>query len=138
MQNAMDSLGSIFGGAGAPKKRKVTITRAREIIQEQEVEKSVDPDKAVDVAKDRVEQMGIVFIDEIDKIANSGPTGGNIDVSREGVQRDILPIVEGTKVNTKWGVIDTTHILFIASGAFHGFPQLFCFGLYRGPGLPFG
>jgi len=119
MQNAMDSLGSIFGGAGAPKKRKVTITRAREIIQEQEVEKSVDPDKAVDVAKDRVEQMGIVFIDEIDKIANSGPTGGNIDVSREGVQRDILPIVEGTKVNTKWGVIDTTHILFIASGAFH-------------------
>lgn len=101
------------------KKRKVPIHRAREILQEEEVEKSVDPDKAVDVARERVEQMGIVFIDEIDKIANSGPSSGNLDVSREGVQRDILPIVEGTKVSTKWGVVDTTHILFIASGAFH-------------------
>jgi len=118
IRNAMESLSSMFGGAGA-KKRKMTVHRAREIIQEQEVEKSVDPDKAVDIAKDRVEQMGIVFIDEIDKIANAGPTGGNLDVSREGVQRDILPIVEGTKVSTKWGVVDTTHILFIASGAFH-------------------
>jgi ATP-dependent HslUV protease ATP-binding subunit HslU len=118
IQNAMQSLGSIFGGQGGHR-RKVTVKRAREILTDQETEKSVDPDKAVDIAKERVEQMGIVFLDEIDKIANSGPSGGNIDVSREGVQRDILPIVEGTKVTTKWGVIDTTHILFIASGAFH-------------------
>ena len=83
------------------------------------MDRSVDPDKAVDVAKERVEQMGIVFIDEIDKIASSSNSGSNIDVSREGVQRDILPIVEGTKVSTKYGVVDTTHILFIASGAFH-------------------
>ncbi|MFA6891124.1 MAG: ATP-dependent protease ATPase subunit HslU [Sphaerochaetaceae bacterium] len=119
IRSAMDSIGSLFGGGGGVKKRKVPIHRAREILQEEEVEKSVDPDKAVDVARERVEQMGIVFIDEIDKIANSGPSSGNLDVSREGVQRDILPIVEGTKVSTKWGVVDTTHILFIASGAFH-------------------
>ncbi|MFA6844210.1 MAG: ATP-dependent protease ATPase subunit HslU [Sphaerochaetaceae bacterium] len=118
LQNAMQSLGSIFGNSNNHR-RKVTIKRAREILTEEETDKSIDPDKAVDIAKERVEQMGIIFIDEIDKIANSGPTGGGVDVSREGVQRDILPIIEGTKVSTKWGVIDTTHILFIASGAFH-------------------
>jgi len=116
IQEAMASLGSIFGGKGHV--RKVTIKRAREILTEEETEKAVDNDRAIDEAKERVEQMGIVFIDEIDKVAKSGPTSG-IDVSREGVQRDILPIVEGTSVSTKWGVIDTTHILFIASGAFH-------------------
>ncbi len=92
--------------------------RAREIFTEEETEKVVDTDRAIDEAKERVEQMGIVFIDEIDKVAKSGASSG-IDVSREGVQRDILPIVEGTSVSTKWGIIDTTHILFIASGAFH-------------------
>lgn len=112
----MASLGSIFGGKGHV--RKVTIKRAREILTEEEMEKAVDNDRAIDEAKERVEQMGIVFIDEIDKVAKSGSSSG-IDVSREGVQRDILPIVEGTSVSTKWGVIDTTHILFIASGAFH-------------------
>lgn len=121
LQNAMNSLGSIFQNAQAPrnKKRKVTIKRAREIFMEEEMEKSVDQEKAVEIAKQRTEQMGIIFIDEIDKIAGKNSSSSSPDVSREGVQRDILPIVEGTKVNTKWGVIDTSHILFIAAGAFH-------------------
>jgi ATP-dependent HslUV protease ATP-binding subunit HslU len=118
LQEAMQSLGSIFSN---PKghNRKLTIRRAREIFTEEETEKAVDTDRAIDEAKERVEQMGIVFIDEIDKVARGGSAGGGVDVSREGVQRDILPIVEGTSVSTKWGIIDTTHILFIASGAFH-------------------
>lgn len=117
LQEAMQSLGSIFGN-NKGHHRKVTVRRAREIFTEEETEKVVDTDRAIDEAKERVEQMGIVFIDEIDKVAKSGSSSG-IDVSREGVQRDILPIVEGTSVSTKWGIIDTTHILFIASGAFH-------------------
>ena len=90
------------------------------MITVEEMEKSVDQERVVEIAKEQVEQMGIIFIDEIDKIAStkqsmsSGP-----DVSREGVQRDILPIVEGSKISTKWGMVDTTHILFIAAGAFH-------------------
>ncbi len=119
LQDAMQSLGSIFGG-GKGHARKLTIKRAREIFTEEETEKAVDTDRAIDEAKERVEQMGIVFLDEIDKVAKTGgSSSGGPDVSREGVQRDILPIVEGTSVATKWGVIDTTHILFIASGAFH-------------------
>ncbi|NLK05900.1 MAG: ATP-dependent protease ATPase subunit HslU [Spirochaetales bacterium] len=118
LQDAMQSLGSIFGN-GKAHNRKLTVKRAREIFTEEETEKAVDNDRAIDEAKERVEQMGIVFIDEIDKVAKSGGGGSGIDVSREGVQRDILPIIEGTSVSTKWGVIDTTHILFIASGAFH-------------------
>ncbi|NLE15220.1 MAG: ATP-dependent protease ATPase subunit HslU [Spirochaetales bacterium] len=118
LQEAMQSIGSIFGN-GKGHNRKLTVKRAREIFTEEETEKAVDTDRAIDEAKERVEQMGIVFIDEIDKVAKSGGSGGGIDVSREGVQRDILPIIEGTSVSTKWGVIDTTHILFIASGAFH-------------------
>ncbi len=118
LQEAMQSLGSIFGN-GKGHNRKVSIRRAREIFTEEETEKAVDTDRAIDEAKDRVEQMGIVFIDEIDKVAKSGGASSGIDVSREGVQRDLLPIIEGTSVSTKWGIIDTTHILFIASGAFH-------------------
>lgn len=79
----------------------------------------IDQDKLIEIAKQRTEQMGIIFIDEIDKIAGSNSNSSSPDISREGVQRDILPIVEGTKVNTKWGVIDTSHVLFIAAGAFH-------------------
>ncbi len=116
IQNAMNSLSSLFDGR-ANHTRKLTVKRAREIVREEEMDKIVDTDKAVDEAKERTEQMGIIFIDEIDKIASHGSTN-NTDVSREGVQRDILPIVEGTKVSTKWGVIDTTNILFIAAGAF--------------------
>ena len=118
LQDAMQSLGSIFGN-GRGHNRKLSIKRAREIFTEEEIEKAVDNDRAIDEAKERVEQMGIVFLDEIDKVAKGGGASSGIDVSREGVQRDILPIVEGTSVSTKWGVIDTTHILFIASGAFH-------------------
>ena len=118
LQEAMQSIGSIFGN-GKGHNRKLTVKRAREIFTEEETDKAVDTDRAIDEAKERVEQTGIVFIDEIDKAAKGGGSGGGIDVSREGVQRDILPIIEGTSVSTKWGVIDTTHILFIASGAFH-------------------
>ena len=124
LQNAMNSLGSIFQNAaqGQPpkaKRRKVTVKRARELFTEEETERSVDQEKATEIAKERTEQMGIIFIDEIDKIAGKNSASSSPDVSREGVQRDILPIVEGTKVTTKWGVIDTSHILFIAAGAFH-------------------
>ncbi len=116
MESAMQSIGNIFGGK--KKKKRVTIQQARTIILEEEMDKLVDDDRAVDIAKERVEQMGIIFVDEIDKVTGKG-SGSGIDVSREGVQRDILPIVEGAKVNTKFGMIDTSHILFIAAGAFH-------------------
>ena len=122
IQNAMNSLGSIFQNAAQGprnKKRKVTIKRARELFTEEETDRSVDQEKATEIAKERTEQMGIIFIEEIDKIAGKNSSSSSPDVSREGVQRDILPIVEGTKVTTKWGVIDTSHILFIAAGAFH-------------------
>ena len=115
LQEAMNSIGNLFQ---KPKTRKVKIKRAREIIREEEMDRAVDPEKAVDEAKVRCEEMGIIFIHEIDKIAQRGNTDGRGEVSREGVQRDILPIVEGTKVSTKWGAIDTTNILFIAAGAF--------------------
>ncbi len=116
LQNALSSIGSMFSNPGK-KTRKISVKRAREIIEEEEFDKVIDPDKAVDEAKTRAEEMGIIFIDEIDKVASHNSTS-NSDVSREGVQRDILPIVEGSKVSTKWGVIDTTNILFIAAGAF--------------------
>ena len=117
LSEAMNSINALFSGKGGMHTRKITIKRAREIIKEEEMDRVIDPDKAVDEAKERTEEMGIIFIDEIDKVASHGSTS-NADVSREGVQRDILPIVEGTKVSTKWGVIDTTNILFIAAGAF--------------------
>ena len=123
IQNAMNSLGSIFQnatqGGNRNRKRKVSVKRARELFTEEESERSVYQEKANEIAKERTEQMGIIFIDEIDKIAGKNSSSSSPDVSREGVQRDILPIVEGTKVTTKWGVIDTSHILFIAAGAFH-------------------
>jgi len=100
------------------KRRKVTVGEARTILEEEERDKLIDMDKLVKLAIERVEQMGIVFLDEIDKIAQKGATHGP-DVSREGVQRDILPIVEGSTVTTKYGAVRTHHILFIAAGAFH-------------------
>jgi len=115
-QSGMQSIANMFSG-GRQKRRTVTISEARKIISEQTLDSMVDTDKVADAAKKRVEQSGIIFVDEIDKIAVRGESHGQ-DVSREGVQRDILPIVEGSNVNTKFGVINTTHILFIAAGAF--------------------
>ncbi len=100
------------------KKRKTTIAEARKIMAQEEAQKLIDMEAVQREAIKRVENSGIVFIDEIDKVAGGGK-GQGPDVSREGVQRDLLPIVEGTNVNTKYGVVKTDHILFIASGAFH-------------------
>lgn len=105
-------------GGGRSRKKTVTVREARNIIMAETLDRQVDNDKVADEAKSRVEQSGIIFIDEIDKIVTHGGEGGRAEVSREGVQRDILPIVEGCDVNTKWGVINTTHILFIGAGAF--------------------
>ena len=112
MQNIMGMLSE-----GRHKRRTVSVKEARKILTEETLDSMVDNDKVADLAKQRVENSGIIFIDEIDKIAVRGEAGGQ-SVSREGVQRDILPIVEGSNVNTKFGVINTTHILFIAAGAF--------------------
>ncbi|HDL89340.1 MAG TPA: ATP-dependent protease ATPase subunit HslU, partial [Thermodesulforhabdus norvegica] len=100
------------------RRRKVKIPEARQILIEEESQRLVDMDKVIKTAIERVEHSGIIFIDEIDKIAGRESTGGP-DVSREGVQRDLLPIVEGSTVMTKYGMVKTDHILFIASGAFH-------------------
>ncbi len=100
------------------KKRKVTVAEARRVLLDEEMAKLIDMDEVKDEAIKRAEDAGIIFIDEIDKIASSGK-GSGPDVSREGVQRDLLPIVEGTSVNTKHGVIKTDHVLFVAAGAFH-------------------
>jgi len=101
------------------KKKTVKIPEAMEILTQEEAAKLIDMDKVIGEAVRRVEQSGIVFLDEIDKIAGRESTVGP-DVSREGVQRDLLPIVEGSTVNTKYGMVKTDHILFVASGAFHG------------------
>lgn len=116
LQEGMMELQNMLSGRNQ-KKKTVTVREARKILTEEVLDSMIDFDKVADIARERVEQSGIIFIDEIDKIAakNANSSG---QVSREGVQRDILPIVEGTKVNTKWGVVDTTHILFIAAGAF--------------------
>ena len=111
----------LFGNLGGKKrkKRRVKIEEAREILTQEEAQKLIDMDKVTKEALDRVQQAGIVFIDEIDKVAARSGQGGGPDVSREGVQRDLLPIVEGSGVTTKYGMVKTDHILFIASGAFH-------------------
>jgi len=113
----LGNLAGMFGGR-RKKKKKVTVRQARELLAAEEMDKLVDMDQVSELARARVEQMGIIFIDEIDKIASRGEKIGP-DVSREGVQRDILPIVEGSKVNTRFGMVDTRHVLFIAAGAFH-------------------
>jgi ATP-dependent HslUV protease ATP-binding subunit HslU len=101
------------------KRREVTVSEGREILIQEETEKLVDMDRVISEAMSRVEQSGIVFLDELDKIAGSGGSGSGPDVSREGVQRDLLPLVEGSTVSTKYGVVRTDHVLFIAAGAFH-------------------
>ena len=115
------SIGSIFGDMlpTKKKKRKLTVKEARKILTIEEADKLIDNDSVNEEAVRRAENEGIIFIDEIDKIAAKGSKGGGQDVSREGVQRDILPIVEGSTVMTKYGAIKTDYILFIAAGAFH-------------------
>jgi ATP-dependent HslUV protease ATP-binding subunit HslU len=113
--NLKDMMPGLFGRR---RKQSVTVAQAREILEHQEAEKLIDRAQIAREARHRVEQGGMVFLDEIDKVA--GREGGRgPDVSREGVQRDLLPIVEGTTVNTKYGLVRTDHILFIAAGAFH-------------------
>ena len=114
--NIKEMFGNIF--PKKTKRRKMKVAEARELLIETEAEKLVDMDKVQTLARERTEQNGIIFIDEIDKIA-SREGGHGPEVSREGVQRDILPIVEGSTVNTKYGPVSTDHILFIAAGAFH-------------------
>tara|TARA_B100000315_G_scaffold258930_1_gene312824 strand:- start:6532 stop:7947 length:1416 start_codon:yes stop_codon:yes gene_type:complete len=114
--NIKDMLGNIL--PKKKKRKKMKVPDAMEVLVEEEAQKLIDMDKVIQEAKERVEQTGILFIDEIDKICGKDSAHGP-DVSREGVQRDLLPIVEGSSVNTKYGTIKTDHILFIAAGAFH-------------------
>ena len=112
----------LFGNMGPKrsKKRRVKVHEALELLTKEEAQKLIDMDKVTQEALERVQQSGIVFIDEIDKVASrSNSSRGGPDVSREGVQRDLLPIVEGSTVTTKYGMVRTDHILFVASGAFH-------------------
>ena len=115
--NVKDMLPGLFGGRS--KRKKMRVGDAREILIQEEADKLVDQQNVAREAIERVEQSGIVFLDEIDKIAGRQQASHGPDVSREGVQRDLLPIVEGTTVNTKYGMVRTDHILFIAAGAFH-------------------
>ena len=116
--NIKDMLGSLM--PGKTKKRKLKVPEAFKALCQEEAEKLLDEDTVVQEAIKRVEQNGIIFIDEIDKIiGRSGQGSSGPDVSREGVQRDLLPIVEGSSVNTKYGIVKTDHILFVSAGAFH-------------------
>jgi ATP-dependent HslUV protease ATP-binding subunit HslU len=114
--NMKDMLGNLF--QGKTKRRKMRVDEAMEYLMQEEEERLIDMDQVARAALERVESSGIIFLDEIDKIAGR-ESGTGPDVSREGVQRDILPIVEGTTVNTRYGMVKTDHILFIAAGAFH-------------------
>ena len=120
MEQITDQMKGAFGKLFPQKshRKKMRVNAAWRHLVEEESSKLVDEDKIADLARERVEQMGIVFIDEIDKLASSSQQR-SADVSREGVQRDLLPIVEGSAVNTKYGLVHTDHILFIAAGAFH-------------------
>lgn len=121
MDQVMDNMNDMMKNIMPAKKKKkrVTVTEARDILAEEEAEKLIDEDLVAQEAIALAENHGIIFIDEIDKIAETNMNGGGAGVSREGVQRDILPIVEGSVVKTKYGPIKTDHILFIAAGAFH-------------------
>jgi ATP-dependent HslUV protease ATP-binding subunit HslU len=116
-QNLQDLLGGMMPRKN--KRRRVTVADARTIFEQEEAAKLIDLDAVIREAVQRVESSGIVFLDEIDKIAGAKREGAGPDVSREGVQRDLLPIVEGSSISTRYGVVRTDHILFIASGAFH-------------------
>ncbi|MBI9079857.1 MAG: ATP-dependent protease ATPase subunit HslU [Pseudodesulfovibrio sp.] len=123
MEEMGSNLQSAFSNMfpGRRKARKMKIKDAYQALIEEEADKLIDPDAVNELARERVEQQGILFVDEMDKIAtrHDQAGGGSADVSREGVQRDLLPVVEGSVVNTKYGMVKTDHILFIAAGAFH-------------------
>lgn len=121
MEEMTGQLQSMFQqiGSGRTKTRKLTIAKAMKILREEEAAKLVNEEDIKTRAIENIEQNGIVFIDEIDKVAKRSENGGGGDVSREGVQRDLLPLVEGSTISTKYGMIKSDHILFIASGAFH-------------------
>ncbi len=125
IQDMMQSLGNnpllgMLGGGGKKRKRKVRVKEALELLTQEEAARMVDMERVTREALDRAQNAGIIFIDEIDKIAGGDAAGvRGPDVSRGGVQRDLLPIVEGSNVNTKYGVVKTDHVLFIAAGAFH-------------------
>lgn len=121
MESMGDQMRGLFKKAfpSRPVRRKLKVKDAYKILVQEESAKLIDEDKLIKMAKTRAEQLGIIFIDEIDKIATSAGQTRNSDVSREGVQRDLLPIVEGSSVKTKYGLVQTDHILFIAAGAFH-------------------
>ena len=121
LEDIESQLKEIFSSLGPSrsKKRKLTVKEALKVIENEEAEKLIDMDEVQSLAIKRVENFGIVFIDEIDKVASKSSSKSGPDVSREGVQRDLLPIVEGTVVSTKYGPVRTDHILFIAAGAFH-------------------
>ncbi|MDQ5896415.1 MAG: ATP-dependent HslUV protease ATP-binding subunit HslU, partial [Pseudomonadota bacterium] len=121
MEDMAEQLKGMFSqmGQGKRKARRLTIAEARRLLIDEEAQRLVNEEELVARALHNTEQNGIVFIDEIDKVASRGEGGGGADVSRQGVQRDLLPLVEGTTVKTKHGMVRTDHILFIASGAFH-------------------
>ena len=121
MEEMAEQIRSVMSQMGAPrlKKRRVRIAEAMRLLTEEEAQKLLNEEDIRAEAVRNLEQNGIVFIDEIDKVASRGEGGGTADVSRQGVQRDLLPLVEGTTVSTKYGMVKTDHILFIASGAFH-------------------
>ena len=121
MEDMSSSLKDVFGKMfpKKSKRQKIKVTEALEFLHKEEVERLIDMDKVIRLAVQRTEQSGIIFLDEIDKIASREGVGSGAEVSREGVQRDLLPIVEGATVSTKYGMVKTDHILFIASGAFH-------------------
>ena len=115
--NLQSAFSNMFPGKRKP--RKMTVKDAYQVLIDEEADKLIDPDAVNELARERVEQQGILFVDEMDKIASRQDAMGGADVSREGVQRDLLPVVEGSVVNTKYGMVKTDHILFIAAGAFH-------------------
>ena len=117
----MDGLQDMLSGMipKKQKKRRMTVAEAREYLTEEEAQKMIDMDNVSREAINRAQNSGIIFIDEVDKVAVSGANRGGAEVSRQGVQRDLLPIVEGSTVNTKYGTVKTDHVLFIAAGAFH-------------------
>ncbi|WP_419787345.1 ATP-dependent protease ATPase subunit HslU [Pseudodesulfovibrio sp.] len=121
MEEMGSNLQSAFSNMfpGRKKSRKMTVKDAYQALIDEEADKLIDPDMVNELARERVEQQGILFIDEMDKIASRQDSSSGADVSREGVQRDLLPVVEGSVVNTKYGMVKTDHILFIAAGAFH-------------------